>query len=322
MMHQSKKDLKRFPLKRISERELAKDYEGYVYIWDIDGTYLHTDMSSKISLAKILFKKPSDRTNIPASDILLRHLRIGFDASKSKLSPIYFITGSPPQLKDQITRKMALDRVHYDGIIFKDLLGVLSGFELDELETQITYKLTALLHNRSYMPARSKELLFGDNLEQDSLIYSLYENLISKNSDIELIEKELSKLKIKASYISYILDQSSNIEKASVDPIDTIYIHQTKQKKDTKYSLTQKLYSDKIVPVINFFQASAHLYEHRHISLSGVYEVFRDTLLYRHNKSKDSINFSRENLIKSLHSMLKGNYIQEKTVKEILDVIS
>ena len=319
MSNEAHREIKNFPLTRKSERDLPKDYGGYVYIWDIDGTYLNTDISSKLSLAKILFKKASERTNIPASDLLLRHLRIGSNTTKSKLNPIYFITASPPQLEKQITQKMAIDKVQYDGIIYKDLLGVISNFELDELATQLTYKLAALLTNRAYLPVNSKEILFGDNLEQDSLIYSLYDKLLDRDSDAKLLKDMLLKHGVKDGYINGIMEKSAKlIERSSINPIDIIYIHQTEREKTNNES-KEKLFSDKIIPVINFFQASAHLYERGHISLNGVAEVFKDSLIYRHNRTDGSKNFTKEKLLKSLQHMRIENYLKKETEEEILN---
>src|SRR5688572_7492402 len=107
-----------------NDRRLPPDYAGDVLLWDIDKTYLDTRFSSMRGLLSIPFEFAIDKRSLPGAAVLLRALRRGAGA-ESALVPLYFISGSPPQLRRVVERKMVLDGVDYDGITFKDQLGLL-----------------------------------------------------------------------------------------------------------------------------------------------------------------------------------------------------
>ncbi|MEM7679195.1 MAG: hypothetical protein AAF449_24725, partial [Myxococcota bacterium] len=95
-------------LQQTNERKLAPDYEGRLLIWDIDKTYLNTQFSSFWGLARIPFEGAIDKEAIPGAVPLIRALRHG-PSTSSEIVPLYFISGSPLQLRPTIERKMLLD---------------------------------------------------------------------------------------------------------------------------------------------------------------------------------------------------------------------
>lgn len=290
-----------FPLVHKRYRIIPNDYTGYIYIWDIDGTYLNTNVQSILALMKVPFENAKEKKNVPGSDIILRHLRIGTDIKNPNNNPIFFITASPPQFENVLRKKMKIDKVKYDGITYKDYLKDFFNMGFNDLFKQITYKLISLLNNRLIFPKGSKEILFGDNLEQDSKIYTLYEQLLDKNIDINELSTKLIKLKVHEPYLSQIIKKSSIIRKEGNNPVERIYIHLTRSEDISIY----KNYPVKLIPVENYFQASASLYENNNITINGVEETFK------------KLKFYDSNIIKSLIPMVDNGYIKRETQEKL-----
>ena len=165
-----------YPLSIFNERSLPIDYDGKVYVWDIDKTYLSTRFSSVKGLAKIPVEFAIDKRAIPGMPEVLRGLRKG-PGHKYQGVPLYFISASPPFLKSVIEKKMLFDGVEQDGIIFKDWLKTLLELKPGRLWEQLGFKLASLLTWRLKRPLAS-EYLFGDDTEMDPWAYSLYTDII------------------------------------------------------------------------------------------------------------------------------------------------
>src|SRR5688572_33207732 len=160
-------------IERTNERRLPADYQGDVLIWDIDKTYLDTRFSSVRGLLAIPFELAIDKRAMPGAVPLLRALRHG-GREESALVPLYFISGSPKQLRRVVERKMTLDGVQFDGICFKDQWGLVRARRPKAIVEQIGYKLTALLLYRRELPDGARYLLFGDDVERDLEAFTLF----------------------------------------------------------------------------------------------------------------------------------------------------
>jgi hypothetical protein len=299
---------KGFPLVIKHERKLRADYNGYIYIWDIDGTYLDTKLDSKRAIMKTAFEKAIEKKNIPGSDELIRALRKGYDDEKDQLNPLFFITASPPELENAITQKMRLDGVQYDGITYKSFLGLMERFSFSHLTQQYAYKLNALLDNRLKFPTQSKEVLFGDNYENDADIYSLYAQLIDEKPNYFNIKKRLREKVQDDIYVDDIMEKVRQIESSDDTTVKSIYIHLTSNKTTID---DYKDYPEILIPIRNFFEASARLYEDKHISFSSVKKVMDKILTYPHQ--------IKTSLIDGIKDFASRGYIQEVTLEGILD---
>ncbi|RMG11429.1 MAG: hypothetical protein D6729_18025 [Deltaproteobacteria bacterium] len=160
-------------LERTNDRRLPEDYTGDILLWDIDKTYLETHFSSWRGLLAIPFEFAIDKSPLPGAVPLLRALRHG-PGDEPRLTPLYFVSGSPPELRPVITKRMILDGVEYDGITFKDQLGLLLAGRVREITRQVGYKLEALLRYRLELPAGARWLCFGDDVESDAEIFALF----------------------------------------------------------------------------------------------------------------------------------------------------
>ena len=167
-----------FPLSSVNERTFDPDWSGEVFVCDIDRTYLYTRFSSLQGLAQIPFEFAVDKRDIEGMAPLLREVRRG-PGRESRQTPLYFISASPAQLRPVIQRKMLLDGLEFDGTVFKDWLRVLTSLKLKRLKEQLGFKLTALLLHRKELPPGAQEILIGDDLESDALIFTLFADAVA-----------------------------------------------------------------------------------------------------------------------------------------------
>jgi hypothetical protein len=161
-------------LDRTNERRLPADWAGDVMVWDIDKTYLDTRFSSLRGLLAIPFEFAVDKRHVAGTVPLLRALRLGADPSRPRLTPLFFVSGSPPGLRDVVERRMTLDGVQFDGITFKDQLALLRAGRPRAIKEQVGYKLCALLLLRHDLPVGARYFLFGDDVESDPDVFLLF----------------------------------------------------------------------------------------------------------------------------------------------------
>jgi len=167
-----------FPIDRVDYRVLDPGWSGDVVVCDIDRTYLYTRFSSLEGMARIPLEWAVDKVDIAGMVRLLQELRRG-PRRRSRHTPLYFISASPPQMRRVIERKMLMDGVEYDGTTFKDWVGVLLAGKLRRMREQLGFKITALLHGRQALPRRAREVLIGDDLESDAMAYTMYADILS-----------------------------------------------------------------------------------------------------------------------------------------------
>lgn len=182
-----------FPLDRADQRQYEAGWSGDVVVCDIDRTYLNTRFSSLGGLGRIPFEFAVDKRDIPGMAALLRELRRGPEP-RSRHTPLYFVSASPPQLRSVIERKMLMDGVEYDGTIFKGWRAVLRSGRLGRLKEQVGFKVTALLTGRSSRPRGAREILIGDDLEKDALAFCLYADILAGRIDIDAVPRILMTL--------------------------------------------------------------------------------------------------------------------------------
>ena len=155
-----------YPLSIEDQRSYPEGFDGRVFVWDIDKTYLETHFSSLKGMARIPVEFAIDKKAIAGMPEILRGLRRG-PGEDYACAPLYFVSASPPQMRRVIERKMLMDGVEYDGIILKDWLKTLRRLRPGRLREQAGFKVCALLAGRQNRP-RSTEYLFGDDVESDA----------------------------------------------------------------------------------------------------------------------------------------------------------
>lgn len=167
-----------FPINRACYRTLDPDWEGEVFVADIDRTYLATRFSSLRGLARIPFEGAAEKVDIAGMARLFREIRQG-PTTGSRYTPLYFVSASPSQLRPVIEQKMALDGIGFDGTTFKNWGGILRRMKLSRLREHVGFKLTALISGRAALPVGARETLLGDDLETDPLTYALYADILA-----------------------------------------------------------------------------------------------------------------------------------------------
>jgi hypothetical protein len=167
-----------YPLDRTNQRSLEAGFSGTVVVCDIDKTYLATDFETLRGLLSIPFEFAVDKRAITGMAPLLREVRRG-PGSRSRLTPLYFVSASPPQLRRILQKKMLLDGVEFDGITFKDQLRILRHGEVRRLREHLSFKLTALLLYHAELPPGAREILVGDDTESDALCYTIFGDAVA-----------------------------------------------------------------------------------------------------------------------------------------------
>ncbi|MBI5481821.1 MAG: hypothetical protein HY906_23395 [Deltaproteobacteria bacterium] len=215
-----------YPLDRTNQRRLAPDFAGPVVLCDIDKTYLATNFSSLRGLLAIPFEFAIDKRAITGMAPLLREVRRG-PGSRSRLTPLYFVSASPPQLRKILQKKMLLDGVEFDGITFKDQLRILRLGGVRRLREHFSFKLTALLLYHADFPPGAREILIGDDTESDALCYTIFGDAVAGRLRGEALRKTLVRHGVGAPDAAAIAARVAGLEPR--DSVARIYVHLEKR---------------------------------------------------------------------------------------------
>jgi hypothetical protein len=238
---------------RSNDRRLPRGFLGDVFIWDIDKTYLDTRFSSLRGLLAIPFELAVDKRNIAGAAPLLRAIRTGPDPRAPALSPLYFVSGSPPNLRGIVERKMTLDGVQFDGITFKDQWALVKAGRPAAIKEQVGYKMCALLLLRRELPATPLRFyFFGDDVEKDMQVFLLFGAVCAGLRGGPLRER----LRKEGAFV---LETEAAVELAATlpveeaDPVARVFIHSDKG----RYLVSADL--DPRVVVTRSFLQTAHV---------------------------------------------------------------
>ncbi|MBN2798960.1 MAG: hypothetical protein JXX28_07410 [Deltaproteobacteria bacterium] len=158
------------------------------YRWDLDKTYLQTDIQSVRGLVKAALQGAADKRNIPGADHLLRALIAASPAAR-----VSVVSGSPLQMRGVLEEKLRRDGIRCDRLILKDNLRNLRKGRWRALRGQLGYKLPALLSLRAEAAPGATETLFGDDAEIDAAIYAAYREVIAGRLSREALEALLQR---------------------------------------------------------------------------------------------------------------------------------
>ncbi|MBW1809749.1 MAG: hypothetical protein JRJ87_16255 [Deltaproteobacteria bacterium] len=252
-----------YPLSQDDQRSYPEGFNGRVFIWDIDKTYLSTHFSSLKGMARIPIEFAIDKQAIPGMPEVLRGLRRG-PGPEYAAAPLYFISASPPQIRKVVERKMLLDGVEYDGITFKDWVKTILKLRPGRLREQIGFKMCALLATRQNRP-QSKEYLFGDDVESDAEAFHLYARLLSGRLSAGEAEAEMKSTGIKPDdreCIHNLLDRLGDVK----GTVEKIFIHLEHQTPVDQFSHLAPL----VVPVKGSVQIALACYQLNLLDLQAV----------------------------------------------------
>ncbi|HBP22490.1 MAG TPA: hypothetical protein DEA08_32515 [Planctomycetes bacterium] len=214
----------RYPLFRRNDRPLPAEWEGSLYVWDIDNTYLITEWKGLRDLLRIRFEDALDKRPVPGAVPLLRGLGDS-EQDPERRPAIHFVSASPHTMREVLERRMLIDGVVHDGISFRD------WGALRYLRDVFGYKIVALLLLRRETPPGAREVLFGDDREHDPWVYSLYSRICAGELRGEELREVLESQRVRSAAAAYAVALADELPRR--DPVDWIFIRRLRKKKAT-----------------------------------------------------------------------------------------
>jgi hypothetical protein len=280
-----------------------------VYIWDLDKTYLDTPFESIGGLWRTVREKAFQKRNVPGTATLVRALRDYWQETHSgrKDFPIYFITGSPPQLERKIHEKLNYDGIYPFGLFAKDNVQNLTPGRLWRLTQQIGFKLQALLQLRLHLADDVRQILWGDDSEADAVIYSLYSDLCARRLEERETRKILAHFKVVGPQVDTILRLLEDVPKQ--DPVEKMYINLAADT-DAEYYLK---FGRRVLPTYNTFQLALDLFQDNRLSSAQVITVANDLV--------SNFGFGVEELENSLNELVRRPVLSDRAVETIMPIL-
>jgi hypothetical protein len=232
------------PIVLENDRGFENGFNGTVYFCDIDKTYLDTKFETVSGLISTLFDFAVDKVRIPGMDFLLKGVRRKDDV----INAIYFLSASPKEMKNIISKKLVLDGVQFDGICLRDHLFYLKKLKLKSLKKPFSFKLLALLTYNSLLPENTNYVLIGDNTESDADIYKMFKEIV-KNKKIDI--SELKKYVHDEAEIKEIISFHDKIKSGNVE---RIYINNYIKSKQTRNNQDVIFYNHSIEVMLDLYK--------------------------------------------------------------------
>lgn len=234
----------------------------HVYCWDLDRTYLDTDIHSVRGLVRAALESASDKRNIPGSATLLRAL-----LQHDPLARAAIVSGSPEQMRTVLSAKLTLDGVQFETMVLKDNLRNIRKGRLRAIRGQLGYKLPQLLALRAARASDTREILFGDDSEADALIYCMYRELVAgRMAEPEMIEL----LRRGGAYDDQVdLACRSLAAVVKAEAVDAVFIHADRRLPLQHYDRL----GGEVLVVFSWFQAALSLWSAGRLGLAGVEAV-------------------------------------------------
>jgi hypothetical protein len=270
---------------------------GHIFRWDLDKTYLRTEFDTLRDLVRTARLSAEERENIPGSAALLRALRD--DVGRERRDQVFFISGSPEQLRTVIERKFALDGFVPDGFVLKPAVSELLRGRFRAVRSQVGYKLEQLLRGRAEAPVGAAETLFGDDAESDAFIYSLYADAIAGRIRGEALRRVL----LAAGTYP---EQADAIEAAlswvvREDPVQRIIIHLDQRTPPIAFAP----FAARLVPIYNHLQTALVLFLDGTVAATCVASVAHE-LLARYGFDVQRLTNLAEDILRRRRAHLPG----------------
>jgi Phosphatidate phosphatase APP1, catalytic domain len=258
-----------YPMYRRNDRQLSEGYREFLFLWDIDNTYLQTKLGSLRDLLRVRFEAAEDKLPVPGAVQLLsalRRLRDGIPRA-----PVYFVSASPESMRRVLEKRMLLDGVAHDGISFRDLT------RLRYLRDIFGYKLAALLLYRLENPEAAREVLFGDDREHDPLVYASYARVCAGTLRGDALVEQLLARGVRKSATRYIAALADELPER--DPVEWIFIRRLEpdaageEGRASSLAKLDELVDERLVFVDDYAQVAALLCALDAIDLGGLAAV-------------------------------------------------
>ena len=183
---------------------------------------------------------------------------------------IFFISASPVQFYPVLAEKFRLDGLLFDGITLKRWLNLIRKGRWFEIKKHIVYKLAALLYHRKIRPntAKVKEILIGDDSENDLDAYILYTQIVNREISLSKLEDILKILDAVPEEKRAIIELSQ--ENVQESQIERIYIHCSKYKRPLPLS---KVRPELVFSALDPLQIALDAYQKNWISFQQLLSV-------------------------------------------------
>ncbi len=276
-----------------------------VFVWDLDKTYLDTNIGSLRGLLRTIREKAFQKKNIPGTATLVRALSESLQ--KGDKLPLYFITASPPQLETKIKAKLSIDGISPYGAFFKDNLKNLNINRFRRLTQQIGFKLQALLQLRMRLGEDVKQILWGDDSESDALIYSLYSDICAGRMDDDELSRVLESLSVLPHQIRTILNLKDDIPRN--DPVERIYINLAT---DTDPDYYVK-FGRRMLPTYNTFQIALDLLQDNKMKETSLLSIAQVLIA--------SYFYSKEEIFGAIEDLIQRQVLKRETVDIVMSML-
>jgi hypothetical protein len=236
--------------------------------WDLDKTYLRSEFETIRQLLRTAFERGEDKVDVPGVVELIKVIREAADRRQRRCRTL-FVSASPPQIGKAIRAKLDLDGVPYDGIVFKNQLQHLRPGKLRNLREHVGFKLVALLRGRLEESPETRELLFGDDWESDSLIYSLYADVVAGRLQGRRLDDILRRVPVDPEIAREVLTLAARAR--GTDAVERIFINLERRTPPAVF----RLFGGRVVPTFNYFQTACVLAAAGYVEAGDVARVGR-----------------------------------------------
>ena len=274
----------------------------HIFRWDLDKTYLRTDINSWRGLLRAALEPAKAKKAYPGAPALLRML------SRKSSNRICLVSGSPRQMRKVLSTKLALDGIRYHELQLKNNLRNLLKLRFRSLRSQIPYKLPTLLASRCQSPIAPMETLVGDDAESDAIVYSLYAEILAGNVSTQQLQRVMEAARAFDDEMENTLTLAQQVPKR--DAVQRILIHLDLRSP----TATFRVFGKRLVPVYNYFQAAVILYSDALLTAEDVFHVAQDML-------RDP-NYHPSSLGNSLQDLLRRGRISIPTAEALAQQVA
>ena len=273
----------------------------HIFRWDLDKTYLRTDFSSFRALLKTAFEGAEKKQNVPGTAALLREIRA---AGKHG---IFFISGSPREMRKVLERKLEMDGVSVDGLVLKPNLQNLLRGRFRALREQVGYKLPTLLESRAEVEGPVPETCFGDDAEADAFVYSLYADLLGGRVSADLVEEVLRRAGAYPDAIGRTVALARAVR--THDAVRRIFIHLDGRSPPARFSR----YGTRVVPIYNYFQVAVVLFADGVLGSGALTRVAKEMV--------DQYGYELGELANSLQDLVRRGYLRRVALPALAEAV-
>ena len=235
----------------------------HVYRWDLDKTYLDTDFQSFRGLVRTATEPAHKKRALPGAAVLMRAL------GRRAGNRITVVSGSPVQMRKVLSEKLRLDGVRFDELVLKDNLENVRRGRFRAVRGQMGYKLPALLEARATTASTASEVLFGDDVEADALVYSVYADAIAGRIGAAEVSRVMERAGAYEDEVERALEALAQVHRS--DAVERIFIRSERGVPTRRMAAL----GPRVVPIRSWWQAGVVLHAMGHVEAVVAVDVLK-----------------------------------------------